>query len=294
MDERLFRTMARWLAEVPVVLATVIATRGATPRKDGSRMLIGPGRQAFSIGGGLAEASVIEAARTLLEPTKMHSSHRTAQVAIDLSGRPGAAGICGGTMQIALRRWMGDSDRLRAQQIADTLAKGNSTPLYGEAYGANTDQTLIPNARLLIFGAGHCAAALCDLAKFLDYDIWIYDQRQEYLHSPSFATAHRVGGRPESLRQAFNTDRPMQVVLLNRDFAADVASLRAIKGLPTQFIGMMGSQRRIKTVLDALADQPDLATRLRAPVGIDIQAHTPHEIAISILAQLVQSNSGRA
>ncbi len=284
MNERIFQTLAHWLAEVPVVLATVIETRGATPRKGGSRMLIGSGRSAFSVGGGLAEATVIEAARSLLD-----GSVESSEIAIDLTGKPGAAGICGGVMRIALKTWTGAEAQQRAQQVADHLAAGQRVTLLHAEYGGAEDQELMPDPRLLIVGGGHCAAALCDLATFLDYEIWVHDDRREFLDSPSFAHVHRLSGKAAELRQAFDTQRAVSVVLLNRDFVSDVAAMRAIKGLPTHFIGMMGSKKRIATVFAALPDQPDLATRVRAPVGLDIDAETPHEIAISILAQLIQS-----
>jgi xanthine dehydrogenase accessory factor len=286
LNERIFQTLAHWLAEVPVVLATVIETRGATPRKGGSRMLIGPGRSAFSVGGGLAEATVIEAARSLLD-----AAVKSSEVVIDLTGKPGAAGICGGVMRIALRTWTGTEARQRAQQIADRLAAGQRVELLRAEYGGDEDLELAPNPRLLIVGGGHCAAALCDLVGFLDYEVWVHDDRREFLDSPSFANAHRLGGKAAALRQAFNTQRAVSVVLLNRDFASDVAALRAIDGLQTRFIGMMGSRKRIATVFAALPDQPDLAARVQAPVGLDIDAETPHEIAISILAQLIQAGT---
>ncbi|MDZ4813018.1 MAG: XdhC/CoxI family protein [Pseudomonadota bacterium] len=286
MDERLFHQLGQWLGSEPVVLATVIATRGATPRKGGSRMLIAATRSAASVGGGLAESRVIDAARALLE-----RNGDIDQLRIDLSGQPGAAGVCGGSMQIALRRWSGAADRDRAQRIAAALAEGQRVALPASAEGASREESLVPNPRLLIVGAGHCAAALCDLAQFLDYDLWVYDERPGCFDSDSFVAVHRVDGAVVTLRQAFDTQRRMLVVLLNRDFASDVATLRAIAGLPSHFLGMMGSQKRINQVLAALPDQPELASRLHAPVGIDIHAQTPHEIAVSILAQLIQSQS---
>lgn len=286
MNERIFQTLAHWLAEVPVVLATVTETLGATPRKGGSRMLIGHGRSAFSIGGGLAEARVTEAASSMLEGT-LESS----EVAIDLSGKPGAAGVCGGVMRIALRIWSGTQDRQRAQQIADHLAAGQRATLKRTEFGGSQDQDLEPNPRLLLVGGGHCAAALCDLVSFLDYDVWVHDDRHELLDGPSFAGARKLSGNAAALRQAFDTQRAVSVVLLNRDFASDVAALRAIKGLPTQYIGMMGSRKRVATVFAQLPDQPDLAARVQAPVGLDIDAETPHEIAISILAQLLKQRT---
>jgi xanthine dehydrogenase accessory factor len=237
------------------------------------------------VGGGLAEATVIEAARSLLD-----AAVKSSEVVIDLTGKPGASGICGGVMRIALRTWIGAEARRRAQQIADHLAAGQCVTLLTAEYGGSEDQQLTPNPRLLIVGGGHCAAALCDLVAFLDYEVWVHDDRREFLDSPSFANARRLSGKAAALRQAFDTQRAISVVLLNRDFASDVAALRAINGLQTHFIGMMGSRKRIATVFAALPDQPDLAARVQAPVGLEIDAETPHEIAISILAQLIQRN----
>ena len=81
-------------------------------------------------------------------------------------------------------------------------------------------------------------------------------------------------------------------MLLNRDFAADIASLHELCRRPPAFLGMMGSRRRIREVLDALPEHADALARLQAPVGLDIAAETPQEIAVSILAQLVQVRRG--
>jgi xanthine dehydrogenase accessory factor len=282
MNRRLFATLAEWLKYSTVVLASVIDTRGAAPRKPGSRMLIEANRSAFSVGGGRAESIVVRAAINLLVDDLDHGDVR-----IDLSGGPGAAGVCGGSMRVALKRWRGDADRARAQAIAGRLAAGERVVLAADAFAGDRDAPLAPDPRLLIVGGGHCAAALCDLARLLDYDLWVYDDREGVLDSASFAGTHRLGGDIGALRQAFDTARELQVVLLNRDFTGDVAALRAIAGLRADFIGMMGSRRRIHEVLAALPDQPGLADRLHAPVGIDIDAETPHEIAVSILAQLI-------
>lgn len=288
MDERLFHRLSEWLSSEAVVLASVIDTRGATPRKGGSRMLITPSATAFSVGGGMAEARVIAAARGLLD-VGAHS----AEVPIDLTGKPGAAGVCGGNMQIVLRRWNGIADRLRADCIATELARGNPITLTSTDIGREGSWQALPNPRLLIIGAGHCAAALCELAAHLDFDLWVHDVSAQSLNSPSFAHCTRLHGPFEQLASALDSGREAMVVLLNRDYLSDVATLRAIVNAPMCFLGMMGSRKRIAEVLAALPDHPGLAQRLHAPIGIDIDAETPHEIAISILAQLIGSLRNR-
>lgn len=284
MNERLFARLAERLGQGAVVLASVLDTRGATPRKGGSRMLVGDSACEYSIGGGLAEARVIEAARALLRDGR----HRE-ELQIDLSGQAGAAGICGGHMRIALRRWMGRTDQLRAAFIAQELRAGRQVDLDAHDLGtAGTHDTLRPDARLLIVGGGHCALALHDLARHLDFELWVYDERADCATPASFPAARTLSGDVEILLEALVTPRDLYVVCLNRDYASDVAALRVICRFPPAFLGMMGSRKRIAEVLAALPEQAEALRTLHAPVGLAIGAQTPHEIAVSILAQLVQ------
>lgn len=284
MDERLFSALAQWLADQPVVLASVASTRGATPRKCGSRMLIGDRAMEGSIGGGLAEARVIAEARRMLVAETDHSMLR-----IDLGGGIGAAGVCGGHMHIVLRRWWNKSDLKFAEQIASSLSDGKRVPLNTEALGEGAEaQVATPNVRLLIVGAGHCAAALSELAQLLDFDIHVVDSRAEFLQSRSFSHATTYCGDADLLAQIIDTERDVQAVLLNRNFEADVAALRVLCPKPPRFLGMLGSHRRIAEVRRALPEFHRALRDLVAPIGIDIDAETPHEIALSILAQLIQ------
>ena len=288
MNERLFADLARWLDDGAVVLASVIATRGATPRKAGARMLIDAQRTAHSIGGGMAEARVIAAARALLD-AQAHAS----EVQIDLSGGADAAGVCGGRMHLVLRRWAGADDRARAQALARTLAAGEPVALDAGDVGAAEGASLeAPNPRLVIVGGGHCGRALYQLARFLDYEIWIFDPRAEYADPASYPGARVLSGAFEQLREAIATRRALDVVLLNRDYPSDVATLKVLAGGDFAFLGMMGSCRRITQVLAALPpEQAAQLSALRAPVGIGIGAQTPHEIAVSVLAHLIQARA---
>lgn len=294
MSGALFRTLAAWLAEGPVVLASVLATRGATPRKAGARMLIAAGRSHASIGGGLAESRVIAAAMQLLA-----GGEKAARLDIDLRGGAESAGVCGGQMALALRRWEGAEDLARATGLADTLAGGLCIELEPAEVGAGEGRVRIePDPRLLIVGGGHCGHALYQLAAYLDLDIWVHDPRPEWANASRYPAARVLAGDWSLLEQALEGQRRLLVVLLNRDFPSDVACLRALAaGLRRRsvearaqpaFLGMMGSQRRIHQVLGELGpEEAELLGELKAPVGIEIGAETPHEIAISILAQLI-------
>jgi xanthine dehydrogenase accessory factor len=312
MSERVIACLADRLASEPVVLASVVATRGATPRKRGARMLIMANDDAFSIGGGAAEARVVDAARALLATGDEHALRRGIRLDIALDGQPGAAGVCGGNMWLALRGWDGEADRARARLLADTLAAGHAVQLEPTDSGGDRPETITPDARLLIVGGGHCGIALCDFAGQLDFDVWLFDSRKpgaavDDKRASFIADARRTSttadamctsatclhGDHAQLAIALDTSREVLAVLLNRDFHEDVRSLQVLAARPPAFIGMMGSARRIREVLAALPGERDALAALRAPVGLDIGAQSPHEIAISILAQLVQWRAAR-
>lgn len=312
MDERLFARFGTLLGAEPVVLASVLETRGATPRKGGSRMLITAQGSEFSIGGGLAEAHVIEAANALLAAARgsqpfprsrfspapsrwrVRSGERrphSADLDIDLTGRPGAVGVCGGSMHIHLRLYQGAGDRQQIRQIAAELGAGREVAFTVIDEDPAVVETLRPDARLLILGAGHCGRALYDLALHLDFDLWVQDVRESSFADDAFSQATRLCAPVTELERAFASARPVYAVLLNRDYTADVEALKFLAGRELAFLGMMGSAKRIAEVMAAVGDRTGL-TALTAPVGIDIGAESPHEIAVSILAQLIKVRSG--
>lgn len=289
MDERVVARLAALVQREPVVLASVLDTRGATPRKGGSRMLVTADAAEFSVGGGEAEARVIAAARALLA-----EAGAAAELHVDLSGRAGSAGVCGGTMHLGLRRWHGPADAARAHALHERLRTGERVELSGEDLGAAVAaERLRPEARLLIVGGGHCALALYDLAQYLDFDIWVFDPRAECFSDAQFPAAQRLCGEFGELARALDTTRDVYAVLLNHDFASDVAALDVLCRKPPVLLSMMGSRKRIAKVTAALPGHADALRSLQAPVGKDIDAQTPHEIAVSILAQLIQQRRAR-
>ncbi len=286
MHEAIFKSLADQLHLSPVVLVSVIETYGSTPRLRGSKMLITANEIFFSIGGGLAEASVIGRARDMLQ-----QQISQAELQIDLRGGEKTHGVCGGLMQISLQLWQGESMQIRAQAIADRLASGFAAQLSADELGlCAKPETLMPNVRLLIIGGGHCGAALLQFAQSLDFDLHAFDTRlQCEIDSPNLASANvtRWVGNESVLRFALQTERLIFVVLLNRDFHADLAALKIICENPPSFIGMMGSRKRIKEVFEAMPEQAETMQQIRAPIGLEIDAQTPAEIAISILAELI-------
>ena len=283
MNERLFARLAARLREDAVVLASVLRTRGATPRKHGARMLVGAADFEGSVGGGLAEARVLSAARELLA-----SGGERVELEVDLGGGPESAGVCGGRMWLALRRWQGPSDQARAQAIAAELAIGHAVTLEEADLGGAADSEVVePDPRLLIVGGGHCGFALYQLALHLDFDLWLFEATHAPEDAARFPLATHLCGEHAQLAQALATTRTVHAVLLNRDFHADVATLQVLAQAPPRFLSMMGSARRVAQVRAAVAGFEQLFGHLRAPVGIEIGAQTPQEIAVSVLAQVV-------
>jgi xanthine dehydrogenase accessory factor len=286
VSARLCVQLAATLAHEAVVLATVLDTRGAVPRHRGAQMLIGATQTWFSVGGGRLEARVVDRERALL-----HAQRTQALLAIDLTGREGGEGICGGSMQVALRLWHGGADRERAAALAAALHAGDPITLSASELGADAEQRLEADARLLILGAGHCGLALYQAARALDYQIFVYDSRAEgYEHSAFDAATCLVDAA--ALGASLHTSRRVDAVLLNRDYHADVAALRVLATRPPRFVGMMGSRKRIGEVFAALPELREFCASVQAPVGLELGAETPEEIAISILAQLIAARRG--
>ena len=288
MDERMFAQLANWLRDGPVVVCSVGQTQGATPRKSGSRMLVSSASTSGSIGGGLAEARVLARARSMLD-----ENGGRAILDIDLAGQEQSAGICGGRMRIALRRLAGEADRLRVVEIASALQSGHRVPLPGEWLGDDIEaRVAVPDVRLIVAGAGHCGAALCELAAHLDFEICVFDSRSELLRGEAFARVAQRSDQLDAVSAWLQTGRSVQAVLLNRNFEQDIALLRVLCVRPPRFFGMLGSPRRIAEVRRALPEFQVQLQDLVAPIGLAIGAQTPHEIAVSILAQLIEQRRG--
>ncbi len=265
------------------VLASVVDSHGATPRKPGAMMWIEPRCGIGSVGGGAAEAHVLAEARAMLRDGRTATG-----LPISLQGGDAAYGVCGGQMQVALRRWQGDADAALAQEFLASLQCAAEVTLPAECLGHGANPlTLRADPRLLIVGGGHCGLALARHAVSLDFDVWAYDPRDEWLQAmPSACRA--LHGDWASLGEALRTPRTVYAVLLNRDYVSDVRTLEQLAhGVPA-FIGMMGSSRRIHEVRRALSTTTLATLKIHAPVGLDIDAETPDEIAISVLAQLIR------
>jgi xanthine dehydrogenase accessory factor len=168
------------------------------------------------------------------------------------------------------------------------LATGKAQ--FNEAAGLFYDP-LFPEEKLLILGAGHVGRALAGMAPALGFSVTVVDDRPEYLAPGRFpGTVRAVLGDFSQAIAEFPFDAATYAVVVTRGHLLDLQCLRALLGRPYRYAGFMGSARKTRFLIDqVLADGHDPAkvASVCAPIGLDIGAETPEELAIAILGELV-------
>lgn len=240
---------------ITVALATVVAVQGSVPRHAGSKMLVyADGRFVGTVGGGTMEARVIEEALAALADgqTRLRSYALNDVTA-------GDAGVCGGTVEV-----------------------------FVEPIG------LAPT--LLVIGGGHVGKALAQLGKWMEYRVVLCDDRAEF-SSPEYLPGldEYIVCPPEEVVERTRINRQTYVAAVTRGVAVDAPLLPALLATDAPYIGVIGSRRRWSLTMEALRQQgitdAQLA-RIHAPIGLELQAETPKEIALSILAEITMLRRG--
>lgn len=239
----------------PVVMATVIETHRSAPRHAGAKMLIYADGETFgSIGGGEMEARVIREAEDVLD-----------------AGEPRLV-----------------SYRLTDPDRGDPGVCGGDVSLYLEAY--------MPASTIFVIGCGHIGRAVAELADWIGFRVVAYDDRPELADRAEMPNAALVlgGDFPSALEQAPITAET-HVVLVSRNMDVDVSLLPLVLETPARSIGVMGSVRRWRATREALLEagvDGQALDRVRAPIGLELNAETPEEIAVSILGEVVMDRRG--
>ncbi len=243
--------LAAQKAGEPVALATVIRARGSVPRHSGAKMLVyASGRTTGTVGGGEMESRVVQEAFTAL------ASGRSRVLSYALvNPAQGDPGVCGGEMEI-----------------------------FVEPY--------LPPATVWVVGCGHVGQAVAHLAHWLGFQVVVTDDRAEL--ADAAVIPHADVYLPGPIAEAVDTHpvtHNSYVILVTRNIQVDRAALKRLLATPAAYIGVMGSRRRwAKTRELLLADgaaEADLA-RIHAPIGLELGAETPEEIAVSIMAEIIQ------
>jgi xanthine dehydrogenase accessory factor len=231
-------------------LCTVVSSQGSTPRHVGSKMLVYPdGKFIGTVGGGELESRVIKAALESLNSSKAQTLSYT--MAEPSRGDPG---VCGGTVEVFV-------------------------------------EPILPPPMIVVIGAGHVGKAVVHLAKWLGFRVAVSDDREEFCNPESLPGADAyyplsMGKLAESL----NVARQTYLVVTSRGSSIDVAGLPPLLDTNAAYIGVIGSKRRWATTVKALKEKgvaEEKIAKVHSPMGLELQAETPEEIAVSIMAEIL-------
>jgi xanthine dehydrogenase accessory factor len=237
-------------ANETAVLCTVVRSEGSTPRHVGSKMLVYPGgRFIGTVGGGDLEHRVLdEAGRALLEGTTRLLAYTLADPA------RGDPGVCGGQVEVFL-------------------------------------EPILPSPTIIIIGAGHVGKAVAHLAKWLGFRVAVSDDRAEFCTPENIPEADAY--YPVAMKELPNqlrVDRHTYLVLTTRGSPIDVDGIDSLLDSPASYIGVIGSKRRWATTVKELVARgvsEEKISRVHSPMGLELHAETPEEIAVSILAEIL-------
>lgn len=233
-----------------VVVATVVKTVGAAPCEAGSKMLIAAdGAPQGSIAGPVTDKQVAQEALKALREDRSYLTH----IHIDADNGE-AVGSCGATLEVFL-------------------------------------EVLRPEPRLIIVGAGYVAQALSRLATRLDFRIVVVDDRRDLADPQVFGDKVQLifGEIPETIK-ALEPDESSWLVIVTRGHNLDKEALRAALDTRAAYVGMIGSPSKVKQIFRHLREEgvsSEQLERVHAPIGLDLGAETPDEIALSIAAEMV-------
>ena len=309
-DRNFYQQLKSILEREPVVVATIVKVIGSAPREVGAKMAVcADGRIIGTIGGGAGEGKVIEQALKVFERQKQ-------LVEVDLTGASGkdVRGVCGGKVLVWLEQWTGEKAIALTEQILKLFESGQSaklnTPLTKDSqpylisdrqYGRTAvrpytfTETIQPPPTLLIIGGGHVALALAQIASFSGFQVAVQDDRPEFIAPQRFPQAVFLTPSIEEALDRLARHRQLYIALVTRGLTQDIAALQAVlqRRLTYQYIGAIGSQKRIRAIDRAIQNiSLKELPNFYAPIGLDIGALTPEEIAVSICGELIKVRRG--
>lgn len=292
-----------------VWLITVVETWGSAPRPAGALLALrDDGLVVGSVSGGCVEDDLIERVRTGERVGR--PSIIVYGVSKDEAARFGLP--CGGTLRL-LQEPLTDAGWIdevlertaRHELVARTLEIDSGRTRIepgrpGDAFqfdGATARSVYGPRYRMLIIGAGQLSRVLADMAKALDFQVFICDPREEYYSTLEMPQVTWLPGMPDDVVADFKPDANTAVVALTHDPKLDdLALLEALKS-PAFYVGALGSRNNSARRRERLAMfdlTPEEIARMHGPIGLHIGSRTPPEIAVAILAEIVSVKNGIA
>jgi xanthine dehydrogenase accessory factor len=232
-------------------VATIVSVRGSIPSFKTAKMLVrDDGSICGTIGGGCVEAEVWQAAQEVIANEKP----RTLSFDLNQDPKYDTGLVCGGTLEIFI-------------------------------------EPILPPPVLYIFGAGHVAYGLYNVAKTAGFDLVVIDDREAYANRTRFPDARQVISEDyDHALAGLTPNDSAYIVIVTRGHHDDMRVLRWAVQTPARYIGMVGSKRKAISIFRELTREglkPELFDRVHSPVGLDIGAITPEEIAVAITAELI-------
>jgi xanthine dehydrogenase accessory factor len=300
----------------PGVLATLVAVEGSSYRRPGARLFMKSDRSRIgSISGGCLEEDVLARANKVLETGISDTVIYDTTSENDVVWGVGLG--CHGVVRVLLEKtpprppWAmalaANFTRRRPTALAITYA-GNDRSQWGTRLASPGDcpdpetlflEMVAPPSALVIFGAGDDAKPLARLAKELGWHVTIADPRAAFATKERFQDADTLVVSPaEALVDRVNPGADALAVVMTHHYVHDVPILRDLLARPTAYLGLLGPRKRAERILDDLGASgsdisPEQRSRLHAPVGLDIGADAPEQVALSILAEMQAALSGR-
>ncbi len=232
-------------------LATIVDAQGSIPSYESAKLLVrDDGSIAGTVGGGCVEAQVVESARQVMETGRPR--RLSFNLGQDASFENGL--ICGGELELFI-------------------------------------EPVFPQPRAFIFGAGHISKSLSKLASIAGFATVVVDDRQAFATSERFPDAEQVlTGAYETVFPALGINEGSFIVIVTRGHRDDMQVLRLALATPARYIAMIGSKRKVIALARQLESEgvPEEAfERVHAPMGLEIGAVTPEEIAVSVVAEMI-------
>jgi xanthine dehydrogenase accessory factor len=297
--------LSTWLKEKrKVAIATVISTWGSAPRPVGGQMAIDVNGEIIgSVSGGCIEGAVISEGIKSIKDGKTRV--KDYGISNNLAWEVGLA--CGGELKILIQPLNIEDSivnsmvahiknrqpiKLEVDCITGERLINNSLTNETSYYNKLTNQfihVLAPHPRLFIIGAVHIAQALVSLANIANYDITLIDPREHFATKKRFPDCKIINEWPDTALANVTLDKATHIVTLTHDPKIDDPALITALKHDVGYIGSLGSKKthykRCERLL-SLGLKENEVSRIHAPVGLNIKAKTPAEIAISILAEL--------
>ena len=294
-----------------VTLVTVVETWGSAPRPPGALLAVrDDGAVSGSVSGGCVEDDLIAQTKAALQNRAASpDQERPSMLAYGVSKEEAARfGLpCGGTLRLVREplldtAWVQDLlDRTARHELVArqlTLSTGAvqllpATRGQAMAFDGSVLTTVFgPKWRLLLIGAGQLSQAVAQMAQMLDFEVLVCDPRDEYVTTLRMDGVTRAMGMPDDAVRALAPDAHTAIVALTHDPKLDDMALLEALGSDAFYVGALGSRRNQQARKQRLAEHFDLTAdalaRLHGPVGLSMGAKTPAEIAVSIIAQIVQ------